>query len=267
MNLATITPAASVPHGEVAVRTERLSLRGRLNEIDLVHESGALALIGPNGAGKSTLLNVLVGRLKPDSGSARVFGLAPRQPAVAAQRAYVPQRIAFPPHIQVAEVMHAAAQAKGCDPALIEAAAGRMGLLEFMRQRAGTLSGGMTQRLALAAALMDEPALWLLDEPASALDGGGLERLAAWVGEHVAAGGSALVSAHRPEEVEAFASHALLLRSGEVLGHVRVQGLFEYRLQDEAGAVQPFPAGWRVKRNASAELRRALGGEDDGRTS
>ena len=76
----------------------------------------------------------------------------------------------------------------------------------------------MTQRLALAAALMDGPPLWLLDEPASALDGGGLDRLAEWARSHVANGGAVVVSAHRPEEVEAFANEALLLKGGQVAG-------------------------------------------------
>ncbi len=253
-----------MPPHEPAVVAKSLSLGARLSAVDLVHERGALALIGPNGAGKSTLLNVLVGRLKPTTGSVKVFGCAPRHAEVAPLRAYVPQRIVFPPHILVGEVLQAAAQAKGCDADLSDAAAARMGLLETLRVRAGTLSGGMTQRLALAAALMDAPPLWLLDEPASALDGGGLERLADWVREHIASGGSALVSAHRPEEVEAFASQALLLRGGKVLGHVPVQRLFEYQVQNAAGETQPFPEGWRVRRHASRQLRQALGSEDDG---
>jgi len=157
----------------------------------------------------------------------------------------------------------AAARAKGCPFELAEVAAARMGLAKFLIRRAGALSGGMTQRLALAAALMDEPPLWLLDEPASALDGGGLDRLADWARSHTNRGGAVIVSAHRPEEVEAFAKEALLLKRGRVEGRQGVHELFEYRLSEDGSEPRALPEGWTVQRRGSRLLNHVLGGNDE----
>lgn len=259
--LAERTEREPAGTGVHAVRVAALERRGRLDRVTFDLGAGALALIGPNGAGKSTILHVLVGRIRSHGGAALLFGHKPRTVAAARLRAYVPQQIAFPPHLRVREVLAAASKAKGCATERAEAAAARMGIDGFMSRRAGTLSGGMTQRLALAAALMDEPSLWLLDEPASALDGGGLERLADWAREHVRAGGTLVVSAHRPEEVEAFASEALLLVRGRVVGRVPVHELFDDRLVTTDGRA-PLPEGTYVERSATPLLRRVLGGDE-----
>lgn len=244
-----------------------LSLRGagygdRLHPTDLELGSGALALIGANGAGKSTLLNLLTGGLKAPRGTVKVFGHGPRSAEASRLRAYVPQRIQFPPHLHVSEILAAAVQAKRCPTTLAHDAVARMGLGGVLTHRVGTLSGGMTQRLALAAALMDEPPLWLLDEPASAIDEDGLSRLAEWAREHGAAGGTLVVSAHRPEEVEALAGEALLLSAGRVIGRLKVADLFEYEVMRDGQPAGPLPAGWRVRRMAGSKVGELLAAKD-----
>jgi ABC-type transport system involved in cytochrome c biogenesis ATPase subunit len=98
------------------------------------------------------------------------------------------------------------------------AAVERLGLAPLLRRPAGRLSGGERQRVALASALMGAPRLWLLDEPAAALDRDGLARLASWVRAHAAAGGAVLVSAHRDEEVAAYGpARVLRLEAGRVV--------------------------------------------------
>lgn len=237
-----------------AVEVRGAAYGRRLHATDLELLRGSLALIGANGAGKSTLLNLLTGGLRAPRGTVRVYGHDPRSVAVAPLRAYVPQRIVFPPHLRAGEILAAAVQAKRCPTAAAHAAADRMGLTGVLDRRVGALSGGMTQRLALAAALMDEPRLWLLDEPASALDEDGLARLAAWASAHVGAGGTLVVSAHRPEEVEALADEALLMSFGRVQGRLPVVDLFEYEVVREGGVVGPLPSGWRVRRRSGATL-------------
>ncbi|MFO7546394.1 MAG: ABC transporter ATP-binding protein [Trueperaceae bacterium] len=254
-----LRPAPEAP----AVDVRDLSLAGRLDAVNLTVTSGALALIGANGAGKSTLLHVLVGRLAPQAGEARVFGHGPRSADAAALRAYVPQRISFPSHLRAIEVLAAAARLKGASTERALAAAERMGLRDVLGRSIGALSGGMTQRLALASALLDEPPLWLLDEPASALDGGGLARLADWSRAHVGAGGTVIVSAHRPEEVEAFADDACLMRAGAVVERLPVSSLFTYVLQRGGERPAPLPAGWQVRREATEPLREVLGDKRD----
>jgi ABC-type multidrug transport system ATPase subunit len=243
------------------VAVEGLGVPGRLVDVTLRLEGGAVALIGANGAGKSSLLHVLAGRLRPRTGRARLFGRPPRAAEVARLRAYVPQRIELPPHLRVAEVLDAAARARDAGEAALAEARDRMGLEPLLQRPVGRLSGGMRQRVALAAGLVGAPPLWLLDEPASALDAGGLARLEAWAREHVAAGGTVLVSAHRPEEVDAFAREAVLMKDGRVLGRHPGTELFELQVEQDGRPV-PVPSDWRVRRRPSALLRDTLEGDD-----
>ena len=116
------------------------------------------------------MLHVLAGRLRPRVGHARVAGVSPRGREVASVRAYVPQRIDLPAHVTVFEVLAAAARARGLARDSVEAGVERMGLASMLGDRVSHLSGGMQQRVALAAGLLGAPSVWLLDEPASALD-------------------------------------------------------------------------------------------------
>ena len=252
------------PRGDVAadpplVDAHGLGVPGRLHDATLRIDGGAVALIGANGAGKSSLLHVLAGRLRPRRGEVRVLGVAPRDPAASRRRAYVPQQVELSPHLHGGEVLAAAARARGLDRDAVLDAARRMGVLDVLDRPVGRLSGGLRQRVALAAGLVGTPRLWLLDEPASALDAGGLERLAAWAEEHVATGGGLIVSAHRPEEVDAFAREAVLMKAGRIVDRAPVRELFV--LEDAAGAVVALER--EVRRRPGPRLRSVLGGDDD----
>lgn len=190
--------------------------KGRLEEVSLRLEAGSLALLGPNGAGKSTLLGLLAGRLKPDGGLVQLFGHDPRSLGAARARAYIPQHLTFPPTLRAEEVLEAARRLKGASPADKDEAIGRMGLQAYLKRPVAQLSGGWRQRLALAAGLMGYPPLWLLDEPASALDTEGLGRLQDWLAAHLAMGGLVILSAHRQEEISRLAEQFLRLENGQV---------------------------------------------------
>lgn len=166
---------------------------------------GVSALVGGNGAGKSTVLALLAGRLVPSRGRVSILGQPARSPEAAALRADVPQRVSFPARARVAELLGLARAARGVSAEATDAAILRFGLRDLLDRPSGRLSGGERQRVALAAALMGSPPLWLLDEPAASLDREGLRELAEAVAEHAAGGGSVVVSVHRDEELVAYA--------------------------------------------------------------
>lgn len=201
-----------------ALALEGAAVVGRLDALDLSVEAGVVALVGANGAGKSTLLALAAGRLPAGAGRVWVDGAPVRDPRAARARADVPQAVAFPGRARVRELLGVARAARGASAEAAAEAVARLGLEALLDRRAGRLSGGERQRVALASALMGAPRLWLLDEPAAALDRDGLARLAAWVRAHAAAGGAVLVSAHRDEEVDAYGpARRLHLEAGRVV--------------------------------------------------
>ncbi|MGC8875659.1 ABC transporter ATP-binding protein [Thermus sp.] len=195
------------------VVVEELSKRGRLKGLNLRLSGGVVGLLGPNGAGKSTLLALLAGRLRPDRGRALLLGRSPRDPGLLPLRAYLPQTPRLFPHLRAREVLVLAQRIKGLGPQALEEAVDRMGLEGFMDRKVGALSGGQRQRLALAASLMGNPAVWLLDEPTAALDPKGRERFWAWV----EAKGQGLVAVALHSLEEAYKTQHLVLLKGGVL--------------------------------------------------
>lgn len=145
--------------------------------VDLVVATGSVfGLLGPDGAGKSTLIRMLATVLRPDSGDALVFGhsVTTRRQLVTPRIGYMSQRFSMYPDLSVAENLDFFATVRGVGradrkqraAALLEG----MGLAEFGERQARFLSGGMKQKLMLAATLMHDPDLLLLDEPTTGVD-------------------------------------------------------------------------------------------------
>ncbi len=199
------------------IRLEGVHWRGRLDGVSLSVETGAVALVGPNGAGKSSVLALLAGRAAPRRGRIEIGGVGARDPRAATLRGYVPQGIALPGGARVHEVLAVARHVRRASDEAVAEAIERLALDPLLGRRVARLSGGEAQRVAVAAALMGDPPVWLLDEPASALDAAGLERLGAWLADHVDAGGVALVSAHRSAEVARLARRVLRMETGRIV--------------------------------------------------
>ena len=150
-----------------------------LKEVNLkIHPGDFLAIIGPNGGGKTTLIKLMLGLLKPDRGSIRVFGRPPRE--VVPRIGYVPQDIhinkGFP--ISVLDVVLMGRMRGGggwrrfsnTDRMVARKALERIEMWEHRRRRMGELSGGQSQRVFVARALVAEPELLFLDEPTASVD-------------------------------------------------------------------------------------------------
>jgi zinc transport system ATP-binding protein len=160
-----------------------------------------VALVGPNGSGKSTLLRVLLGLLRPQSGTVRLFGVEPRRLRDRCRLGYVPQRPRIAPDLPatVAEVVAAGRLARQgwwrrprpADRAAIDHALESVALADRRRDRLTELSGGQQQRVLIAKALASEPELLVLDEPVAGVDAESQrlfrDSLTHLVGEHGAA--------------------------------------------------------------------------------
>ncbi len=137
-----------------------------------------LGIIGPNGGGKSTLLKVILGLVKPVSGTVSVFGKAPEQ--VRSRIGYVSQRPSFDRDFpaSVRDVMMMGRYSKSgmfhrytqLDRDAVDNALVRVGMSEFQNKQIGRLSGGQQQRVFVARALVSQPELLLLDEPTASID-------------------------------------------------------------------------------------------------
>jgi iron complex transport system ATP-binding protein len=205
-----------------------------LTGVDWVVEEGERwAVLGPNGAGKTTLLSVASASLFPSSGSVELLGerfgqvdLGELRTRVGLSSASLNDRV--PPHEKALDVVVTAAHGvlgrwrEGYDESDLDRASdllGRVGLRAFIDRRFGSLSEGERKRVLLARALMTDPELLLLDEPAAGLDLGAREallRLLSRLSASPDAPPSVLVT-HHVEEIPVGTTHALLMARGRVV--------------------------------------------------
>ncbi len=190
-----------------------------VNDISFRLGPGITGLLGPNGAGKSTMLHMLSGFLKPSTGELRVFGEpAWENPGIYRRIGLVPEREAIYPFLTGYEFVRLAAELHGLpDP---DAAARRaIGLVEmeaFAGRATGGYSKGMKQRVKVAAALVHDPEILLLDEPFNGADPRQRLQMMDMLREMAARGRTILFSSHILEEVERLAEEVLVIVAGRL---------------------------------------------------
>ncbi len=202
---------------------QRFGDRVVLDEVDLEVPAGrVIGLLGPNGAGKSTLMRILFGVLTPDSGTVEWRG----RPATEDDRrswGYLPQERGLYRDMRVADLLIWIARLHGLDKATGRNRAqdllDRLGLADRAGDKIIDLSGGMAQRVQLAAAMVHEPDLLVLDEPFSGLDPVAVEFLSTVIVDHVASGRNLLFSSHQLDLVEDLCETITLLDRGRVVLH------------------------------------------------
>jgi heme exporter protein A len=162
----------------------------------------ALALVGPNGSGKSSLLRLVAGLLRPSAGRIELAGGAPEN-TLAEQAHYLGHLDALKPSLTVAENLSFWVRYLGGDDASLPDSLTVLGLGGIADLRAAYLSAGQRRRLSLARLIAVPRPIWLLDEPTSAIDAAGQERLAALMRDHLAGGGLIMAATHGPLGIEA----------------------------------------------------------------
>jgi ABC-2 type transport system ATP-binding protein len=183
------------------------------------------ALVGPNGAGKTTLLRCLAALEEPLAGEILVDGVdVRRNPRLCHQRiGYLSDFFGLYDELTVRRCLLYTAGARGIPPpereAALSRAAERLDLAPLLEARAGELSRGQRQRVAIAQAILHEPRVLLLDEPAAGLDPDARLSLSALFRALEAQGMTLLVSSHILAELDEYCSHMLILREGRIVEH------------------------------------------------
>ena len=199
-----------------------------VNDLSFEVERGeTFALIGPNGAGKTTTLKLLLGLANPDRGTIAIGpdARAPRDARARHELGYVPQSVEFPTGRTVAEVLAYFSDLRGLPRTAVIRALERVGLAPSAGRRASELSGGYTQRLSLAQAMLGDPALLVLDEPTASLDPEATWEFRTLIEQLQREGTTILLCSHLLAEVERVADRVLILMDGHSAALERMDAL------------------------------------------
>ena len=204
-----------------ALRKEYRSLRGTttvaVGGLDLsVPEGGVYGFLGPNGSGKTTTIRCLLGLVRPSSGRARVLGAdaATDLSTVIGRVGSIVETPTLFPTFSGRRNLLLLGAIDGIGPTSVDAALERVGLAERGRDLVKTYSLGMKQRLGLAAALLKDPALLVLDEPANGLDPAGIKEIRGLIRSLGAEGRTVFVSSHLLSEVQQTCDRVAILSRG-----------------------------------------------------
>jgi ABC-2 type transport system ATP-binding protein len=285
-------PAVKRPENGWAVETHGLTKRfGPTAAVDgvelLVPRGSAFGYLGPNGAGKTTLIRTLLGLTRANSGTMSLLDLpvpAERATALARVGAIVDEP-RFHPHLTGRDNLRLLAAARGGDAEQrIDPSLARVGLAERAGDKVAAYSMGMRQRLGVAACLLADPELLMLDEPMNGLDPAGMHEMRAMIASLADEGRTVVLSSHLLDEVErtcdavAIVDHGRVIRQGPIDELIRGAGTMVVQVDcaeptrakqliDEAGIAAgtalatagltvTMPAG--AKREAIADLNRRL---------
>jgi len=180
-------------------------------------DGDAVALWGPNGAGKTTVVRCILGLVRYE-GVITVDGLdaLDRGKAVRARMGYVPQELSFYDEMTVDDLLDYSASLRGIGPDRVDEVAETVGLSEHLSKKVRELSGGLKQRLGLAAALLPDPQILLLDEPTSNLDAKARDSAIELLERLRHEGRTLLVTSHHIEEVGMLVDRVVAMEEGEI---------------------------------------------------
>jgi ABC-2 type transport system ATP-binding protein len=238
-------PAAPV---EVRGLVKRYGEIVAVDDVDLTVEAGDVyGYLGPNGAGKTTSLRMMLGLIAPSAGTVRLFGRDPQAGVAALEGvAGFVEAPRFYPYLSGRRNLELLAAFDGGDAtARIPAALETVELTERARHKVGGYSHGMRQRLGIAAALLRDPRLLLLDEPATGLDPAGMRDMRTLIRRLAEEGMTVLLSSHLLAEVEELCNRVAIVRTGRIVYEGRISelkrtaaSLYRLRTTDDARALE-----------------------------
>jgi ABC-2 type transport system ATP-binding protein len=222
-----------------------------------VEPGSVTGFLGPNGAGKTTTLRMVLGLVRPDAGTATFDGVPYAALPHPVRTVGAVLETAFHPARSGRDHLRVYCRAAGLPDARADEVLARVGLTDAARRRAGGYSLGMRQRLALATALLGDPSVLVLDEPANGLDPEGIQWLRGFL-RHLAhdEGRTVLVSSHLLAEVEQTADRVVIVGAGRL---VRQGSLAELRADGGGSVLVRSPDAARL-----AGVLRAAGAAVDG---
>lgn len=224
---------------QIAIEISELSKKVRKKQLIeplnyQIKKGNVVALCGGNGAGKSTLIRLLIGLLKPTTGTVTMNGYTYKQNKrkFIEQFGYMPDDFQFQKSITAKETIRFYAKLKKISEKRAVETLETVGLLEKQNEKVGTFSKGMKQRLLLAQALLKDPDILILDEPTNGLDPYWMNELSDIMLQRKKAGQTVIFSTHDLHVAEKVADEVLFLSNGKVISSGPVQqyrkkGLYE----------------------------------------
>jgi ABC-2 type transport system ATP-binding protein len=211
------THALTKRYGEAIVAVDDLELRVRRGEV--------YGFLGPNGAGKTTTLRMLLGLVRPTSGRAAVLGVPPGAPEGLARIGALVETPAFYPYLSGRDNLRVLARYAGVGEDRIVAVLDEVRLSARADDRSATYSQGMKQRLGVAAALLKDPELLILDEPTNGLDPAGMAEIRTFIRELGKGQRTVVLSSHLMGEIEQVSDRVGVIRAGSLVAEGTVEEL------------------------------------------
>ncbi len=216
-DLVIETHDLSKRYSDRIVAVDRLLMRVRRGEV--------YGFLGPNGAGKTTTLRMLLGLVRPTSGTALVLGVAPGSPEGLARIGALIETPTFYPFLSGRDNLRVLARHAGVSETRIEPALAEVELTGRAGDRFRTYSLGMKQRLGIAAALLKDPELLILDEPTNGMDPAGMAEMRAFIRDLGRETRTVLLSSHLMSEVEQICDRVGVISKGTLVGEGTVDEL------------------------------------------
>jgi ABC-2 type transport system ATP-binding protein len=232
---------------EIAIDTQQLTRvygeRTAVDRLDLrIRRGEVYGFLGPNGAGKTTTLRMLLGLIAPTSGTAQVAGGSPGSAESLDQVGAMIEQPGFYPYLSGAENLRLLSAYSRVDPGRVATVLELVDLTDRAGDKFNAYSQGMKQRLGLAAALLKDPALLILDEPSNGLDPAGMAEMRVLIRALADEGRTVLLSSHLLGEIEQICDRIGVIREGELVAEGTVNELRGNELLSVTAT--PFDAAW-----------------------